>query len=306
MLDVHSRSVPPRLSPRLHLASACPCQWAGPVPSSWFHTTLAVSSVVHPAGLLHPAADPGVRRVAASTVPMPRHLPGLDLPRRSTLRSLSTPVAVRRVSTVLPDACLLAVHHPKMARLQGFSPRDGFTGRPDDLAVTEPVQLPWVSSSLACRVSGLLWPAPEGAWTAVGPLGSHEPGGANRSRSGARWFFQSVRLAASGLSRSSLSGRGGLNHRSLFRLPAGTAPGKVLKVGRARGWRVLSFRRFPPHGEERRTEGTGTRREEGSARKEHDRSCPFRSRGTGSVRTIAGLLPGWGLPDIWFHRPITR
>lgn len=92
----------------------------------------------------------------------------------------------------------------------------------------------------------------------------------------------------------------------LVRLLAGTAPGRVLEVGRARGWRVLSFRRFPPHGEERRTEGTGTRREEGSARREHDRSCPLRSRGTGSVRTIAGLLPGWGLPDIWFHRPVTR
>jgi len=44
--------------------SACPCQKAGPVPSSWFFTTWTVCSIADPAGLLHPAADPGVHRVA--------------------------------------------------------------------------------------------------------------------------------------------------------------------------------------------------------------------------------------------------
>jgi hypothetical protein len=135
-LDVHSCSVPPRLSPRFRLASARSRQGAGPVPPSWFPTTLTVSSVVRLAGLLHPAADPGVRRVAVSLARVPRHLRVCDLPRRSTLRSLSTPAAVRRVSTVLPDACPPAVHRffflfrVKPARLQGFSPRDGFTGSP--------------------------------------------------------------------------------------------------------------------------------------------------------------------------------
>lgn len=56
------------------------------------------------------------------------------LPRRKTLRSISSLAAVRRISSVLPDTCPPAVHRPKTARLQGFWPRGGFTGagRPFD------------------------------------------------------------------------------------------------------------------------------------------------------------------------------
>jgi hypothetical protein len=67
------------------------------------------------------------------------------LPRRITLRSLSTFAAVRRVSTVLPDSCPPAVHLPKKARLQGFSPRSG-SRSPSGLSTSGSVQLPWVSS----------------------------------------------------------------------------------------------------------------------------------------------------------------
>jgi hypothetical protein len=209
-LDVHSCSVPPRLSLRLRLASACSRQGAGLVPSSWFPTTMTVSSVVRPAGLLHPAADPGVRRVAVVRALVPRHLRVPDLPRRSTLRSLSTPVAVRRVSTVLPDSCPPAVHRSflllraKAARLQGFSPRDGFTG------CLGPCGRRSRTASLGfffsrCRLSGLLIAAPEGDGSRGGTPRSRR---ANRVGPGARCSFQPLRLAAVGLSRSAPSRTG--------------------------------------------------------------------------------------------------
>jgi hypothetical protein len=166
-LDVHSCSVPPRLSLRLRLASARSRQGAGPVPPSWFSTTLTASSVVRPAGLLHPAADPGVRRVAVACAPVPRHLHVPDLPRRSTLRSLSTPVAVRRVSTVSRTPALLpftvASCSCERSRLDSRAFLHGTGSRdPSDLAAFGPVQLPWVSSSHGLRLSGLLPTAPEG------------------------------------------------------------------------------------------------------------------------------------------------
>jgi hypothetical protein len=43
------------------------------VPTSWFRTTSPVSSARRTAGLLHPAAGPGVRRVALGPLPPPRH-----------------------------------------------------------------------------------------------------------------------------------------------------------------------------------------------------------------------------------------
>lgn len=60
------------------------------------------------------------------------------LPRRLTLRSISTSVAVQRVSTLLLDSFPPAVHHPKMARLQGFTPRNGFTKTPPALPLWVP------------------------------------------------------------------------------------------------------------------------------------------------------------------------
>jgi hypothetical protein len=126
-LVVYSCSESLGLTPLGLFASARLCQRTSPVPSSWFPTTLAVSSVESPAGLLRPAADHGVRHVTDSKRKVPKHPTKLLLPRRSTLRSLSTPVAVQRVSTVLLDPCPHAVHRPKTARLQGFTPRGGFT-----------------------------------------------------------------------------------------------------------------------------------------------------------------------------------
>jgi hypothetical protein len=210
-LDVHSCSVPPRLSPRLRLASACSRQGAGLVPPSWFPTTLTVSSVVRPAGLLHPAADPGVRRVAIVLVREPRPPHASDLPRRSTLRSFSTPVAVRRVSTVLPDACPLAVHRcfllsrAKAARLQGVPPRDGFTGflRPCGLW-SRTASLGFFS--FRRRLSGVLRTSPEGGVSRGGL--PHGPDGASRVGSGTRCSFQPGRLAAVGLSRPAPSRTG--------------------------------------------------------------------------------------------------
>lgn len=71
------------------------CQRAGPVPSSWFLTTLPVCSFKPPAGLLHPAADPGVRRVAFTKIRAPKCLNRRFLPRRPTLRSSSSTEAAR-------------------------------------------------------------------------------------------------------------------------------------------------------------------------------------------------------------------
>jgi len=62
-LVVHSRLGSPGLALWFLLASACPRQGTGLVPPSWFSTTLTAYSAVRSAGLLHPAADPGVRRV---------------------------------------------------------------------------------------------------------------------------------------------------------------------------------------------------------------------------------------------------
>jgi len=52
-------------------ASACSCQRTGPVPPSRFLAVLMVCSAESLAGLLHPAADPGVRRVSGLHLPFP-------------------------------------------------------------------------------------------------------------------------------------------------------------------------------------------------------------------------------------------
>jgi hypothetical protein len=61
-LDVHSRVRPYRLPVRVS-RFGLPLPGTGPVPPSRFLTALTGFSVVRAAGLLHPAADPGVHRV---------------------------------------------------------------------------------------------------------------------------------------------------------------------------------------------------------------------------------------------------
>ena len=67
--SIHSRAVAkPRFGP---VATSHP----DPVPPSWFRTTLTVSSARRVAGLLHPAADPGVHRVSADRLQADGGLP---------------------------------------------------------------------------------------------------------------------------------------------------------------------------------------------------------------------------------------
>jgi hypothetical protein len=103
-----------------------PLPRAGPVPSSRFHTALTVYSVVDPAGLLHPAADHGVRRVAA-----PRRFPcGIrfgGLPRRLTLRSFS----LSSSSPLSRDFCPLADYPSKDGSTSGpFSAGESVASQP--------------------------------------------------------------------------------------------------------------------------------------------------------------------------------
>jgi len=170
--DVHSCSVPPWLSPRFRLASACSRQGAGLVPPSWFPTTLTVFSVVRPAGLLHPAADPGVRRVAALPAQVPRHPCVPDLPRRSPFEASPRPhrsaVSPRFSRTHALLSFTEASCSCERSRLDSRAFLHGSGSRVSSgLAASGPVQLPWVSSSLAFRHSALLPTAPEGdglAW----------------------------------------------------------------------------------------------------------------------------------------------
>jgi hypothetical protein len=63
ILDVHSGSFLPVA--RVNFASVYPCQGVDLVPPPRFFTAWTVFSVVDLAGLLHPAADPGIHRVPA-------------------------------------------------------------------------------------------------------------------------------------------------------------------------------------------------------------------------------------------------
>jgi hypothetical protein len=93
-IDVPLQRSLPR-STRKSLASASKFHLRSLVPSSWFLTTSTVSSAAAVAGLLHPAADPGVHRVSGSRWPAikpvvsrpPRHAG--PAPRRIPLDSRS-------------------------------------------------------------------------------------------------------------------------------------------------------------------------------------------------------------------------
>jgi len=97
-----------------------------PVPSSWFLTTSMVSSASSVAGLLHPAADPGVRRVS---VPVPwflarwiRHVP-------ATLGSPFEEIPVDSACRVTAVACLPAVLRDPWASRDRFRFRRSFRVR---------------------------------------------------------------------------------------------------------------------------------------------------------------------------------
>jgi hypothetical protein len=110
----------------------------GRVPPLPFFPTTAVYSTRHPAGLLHPASDHGVRHVSGLSLLLARRLrAGADLPQwRYTLRSFPLPgrpscVTARRFPHVvvpgfqswIRPCCHVWVRVlPPFARLQGFAP----------------------------------------------------------------------------------------------------------------------------------------------------------------------------------------
>jgi hypothetical protein len=101
-LSVHSRDDGPS---SLRLRG---CHPRSPVPSSWFLTTSTASSALRVAGLLHPAADPGVHRVSACSCPRSEDrdtggFPAMQVrtPRRSPRRQ---PVRVTASVASLPFA----------------------------------------------------------------------------------------------------------------------------------------------------------------------------------------------------------
>jgi hypothetical protein len=96
-------------------ASATRCHPRRPVPPSWFRTTSAASSARSVAGLLHPAADPGVRPVS----------PGRLLHRVTTwvTRPSRLPRSPRRPFTPLEDSpSIAAVPRHRGRCLRGVGP----------------------------------------------------------------------------------------------------------------------------------------------------------------------------------------
>jgi len=112
-----------------------------PVPSSWFCATSMVSSASGVAGLLHPAADPGVRRVSVPFAPVK--------PVRSTLSRCAGPTLRRnprrKPLCVTADLALLAV-------LSGSPP--GLDRFHRWRSCSEPVGGSGASASRPCSVVG--------------------------------------------------------------------------------------------------------------------------------------------------------
>jgi len=96
-------SAPGELSPAIGAGVPPPAR----VPPSWFRTTSTVSSAETVAGLLHPAADPGVRRVSPRTASLAGG--GPEVPRDA--RPPSKNSLVRRRERVTAPRCPLAVAH---------------------------------------------------------------------------------------------------------------------------------------------------------------------------------------------------
>jgi hypothetical protein len=126
---------------RLVHASARLCQRTGPVPPSRFLTALMVSSTELLAGLLRPAADPGVRRVSGPSWSLSRAPSSRPSPTaRAPFEALSSTAAVS-LSLVFPPgrSC------PPAVRLRS-------TGR--DLPFLGPLLcLPFLSGRLAQKTA---------------------------------------------------------------------------------------------------------------------------------------------------------
>jgi hypothetical protein len=184
--SVHSRDDgPSSLRPRgFHPRS--------PVPPLWFRTTSAASSASGVAGLLHPAAGPGVRRVSASSPPIRRSVMGRGFPaaqvraprrtpRRQPFRVTAAvaPLPFARITASLPAVPLPVPRssgwEDREGRLRGLAPSSGLVcsltiaGRGDPL-------LPGLgSSSRSFHTTGD--PSPT-----VSVRGSPIPGGTGVSR----------------------------------------------------------------------------------------------------------------------------
>jgi hypothetical protein len=122
----------------VHSHAACPPRFgqrgatlASPVPPAWFRTTSAVSSAPGFAGLLHPAADPGVRCVSRTAPGCHRSGPGTHA--RSPQRGFGTPrrtfPADSRTASPRPlPPCRWYVvrdESRRRPRLRGFAPSSG-------------------------------------------------------------------------------------------------------------------------------------------------------------------------------------
>jgi hypothetical protein len=88
-------------------ASARPCQGTGPVPPSRFLTVLMACSARSLAGLLHPAADPGVRLVSGFSLHPCGFQPSPSSRTRAPFEAFPSLVAVRPI--LLGGSCPLAL-----------------------------------------------------------------------------------------------------------------------------------------------------------------------------------------------------
>jgi len=106
-------------------ASARPCQGSSPVPPSRFLAVLVVCSACCLAGLLHPAADPGVRRVSGrpfGSFRFRRVVPFPSTPPPFEAFPLSAAVPLSRAHAFLPFAFRKSGRFDFKALLHGSSP----------------------------------------------------------------------------------------------------------------------------------------------------------------------------------------